>query len=155
MRLEYFEMIDRITAVDENTLTAECKVPAAAGNPVFAGHMPGFPLMPGVLLIETMAQASGYLLLHRLNFTRMPLLASVKEAKLRSFVLPEASLQVEATLQHEGSGYAVATARILSNGKRVCETEITLRALPFPSPELAGMVRERARSLGMTVAEPA
>ncbi len=155
MRLEYFEMIDRIIAVDDTSLSAECRVPAAAGNPVFAGHMPGFPLMPGVLLIETMAQASGYLLLHRLNFTRMPLLASVKEAKLRSFVLPEATLLVEATLQHEGSGYAVANGRISSNGKKVCEVELVLRALPFPSPELAAMVRERARSLGMVVVEPA
>ncbi len=155
MRLEYFEMIDRITAVDDNTLTAECKVPGVEGNPVFAGHMPGFPLMPGVLLIETMAQASGWLLLHRLNFTRMPLLASVKEAKLRSFVLPEASLQVEATLVHDGSGYAVTTGRITSNGKKVCEVELTLRALPFPSPDLAAMVRDRARSLGLTVPEPA
>ncbi len=155
MRLEYFEMIDRITAVDETSLTAECLVPPAAGNPVFAGHLPSFPLMPGVLLIETMAQASGWLLLHRLNFTRMPLLASVKEAKLRSFVLPEASLQVHATLLHEGSGYAVAQGRITSNGKKVCEVELTLRALPFPTPDLAAMVRERARSLGLTVAEPA
>ncbi len=155
MRLEYFEMIDRITAVDENSLTAECKVPAAEGNPVFAGHLPGFPLMPGVLLIEIMAQASGWLLLHRLNFTRMPLLASVKEAKLRSFVLPEASLQVQATLVHEGSGYAVTSGRITSNGKKVCEVELTLRALPFPTPDLAAMVRERARSLGLVVAEPA
>ena len=155
MRLEYFEMIDRITAVDDNSLTADCLVPPAAGNPVFTGHLPGFPLMPGVLLIETMAQASGWLLLHRLNFTRMPLLASVKEAKLRSFVLPEASLQVQATLVHEGSGYAVATGRISSNGKKVCEVELTLRALPFPTPELAAMVRDRARSLGLTVAEPA
>ena len=155
MRLEYFEMIDRITAVDETSLTAECLVPPAAGNPVFAGHLPSFPLMPGVLLIETMAQASGWLLLHRLNFTRMPLLASVKEAKLRSFVPPEASLQVHATLLHEGSGYAVAQGRITSNGKKVCEVELTLRALPFPTPDLAAMVRERARSLGLTVAEPA
>lgn len=155
MRLEYFEMIDRVTAVDETSLTAECQVPAAAGNPVFAGHLPSFPLMPGVLLIETMAQASGWLLLHRLNFTRMPLLASVKEAKLRSFVLPEASLQVQATLLHEGSGYAVAQGRIASAGKKVCEVELTLRALPFPTPELAEMVRARARTLGLPVAEAA
>ena len=155
MRLEYFDMIDRIIAVDDTKLTAECTVPAAEGNPVFAGHLPGFPLMPGVLLIETMAQASGYLLLHRLNFTRMPLLASVKEAKLRSFVLPEAILLVEATLQHEGSGYAVANGRITCNGKRVCEVELVLRALPFPTLALADQVRARARAIGMVVADTA
>jgi 3-hydroxyacyl-[acyl-carrier-protein] dehydratase len=151
MRLEYFDMIDRVTAVDQDRLVAECRVPPAEGSPVFAGHLPGYPLMPGVLLIETMAQASGYLLLHRLGYSRMPLLASVKEAKLRSFVLPEAALQVEATMVHEGSGYAVASARITSNGKRVCEAELTLRALPFPAPNLADDVRVRARSLGMPV----
>ncbi len=155
MRLEYFEMIDRVIAVDDDRLVAECRVPPAAGNPVFAGHMPGFPLMPGVLLIETMAQASGFLLARRLGFSRMPLLASVKEAKLRSLVLPEATLEVEATMVHEGSGYAVTTARITSNGKRVCETELTLRALPFPSPELAQLLRDRCRALGMTVPEAA
>ena len=155
MRLEYFDMIDRILAVEDATLRAACTVPAADASPVFVGHLPGFPLMPGVLLIETMAQASGWLLLHRLGFTHMPLLASVKEAKMRSFVLPEASLEVETTLAHEGSGYAVANARILANGKRACECELTLRALPFPSPELAQQVRARGRSLGLNVAESA
>jgi 3-hydroxyacyl-[acyl-carrier-protein] dehydratase len=149
MRLEYFEMIDRVTAVDADHLVAECRVPAAAGNPVFAGHLPGYPLMPGVLLIETMAQASGWLLLHRQGYARMPLLASVKEAKLRSFVLPEAALEVTATMVHEGSGYAVTEARISSEGRKVCDVELTLRALPFPTPELAAGVRERARQLGL------
>jgi 3-hydroxyacyl-[acyl-carrier-protein] dehydratase len=155
MRLEYFEMIDRITAVEPDRLVAECRVPVAAGNPVFAGHLPGYPLMPGVLLIETMAQACGYLLLHRLGYSRMPLLASVKEAKLRSFVLPEAELRVEANLVHEGSGYAVAAARITSKGKRVCEAELTLRALPFPAPNLVDDVRTRARALGLPVDQAA
>src|SRR5690242_3202118 len=103
-------MIDRITAVAPEVLTAEATVPEH--SPVFEGHFPGHPLMPGVLLVETMAQASGYLLLARSGFARMPFLAAVKEAKLRSFVTPGMVLTVEASLVHEGSGYAVTAGRI-------------------------------------------
>ena len=110
MRLEYFQMIDRVVAADAESLLAEARVPDA--SPVFEGHFPGHPLVPGVLLVETMAQASGFLLLKRMDFARMPFLASVKEAKLRSFVGPGAMLRVEARLVHDGSGYAVTAGRI-------------------------------------------
>ena len=44
--------------------------------------------MPGVLLIESMAQTSGWLLVALMKFERMPFLAAVKEAKMRGFVTP-------------------------------------------------------------------
>ena len=44
--------------------------------------------MPGVLLIEAMAQTSGWLLIALMKFERMPFLAAVKEAKMRGFVTP-------------------------------------------------------------------
>ena len=47
----------------------------------------------------------------------MPFLAAVKEAKLRSFVTPGQTLDVSATLVHEGSGYAVTKAEIRHDGK--------------------------------------
>ena len=55
--------------------------------------------MPGVLLIETMAQTSGWLVVATNNFTRMPFLAAVKEAKLRTFVTPGQVLSVNAHAQ--------------------------------------------------------
>jgi 3-hydroxyacyl-[acyl-carrier-protein] dehydratase len=151
VRLEYFQMIDRVTAVEDGRLAAEARVPEA--SPVFEGHFPGHPLVPGVLLVETMAQASGYLLLHRLGFARMPFLAAVKEAKFRSFVGPGTVLGVEAGLVHEGSGYAVTAGRITAGGKRICDAEITLRVLDFPAPELAAAMRAQARRIGMAVPE--
>jgi 3-hydroxyacyl-[acyl-carrier-protein] dehydratase len=147
VRLEYFQMIDRVISVGPETLVAEAVVPAA--SPVFEGHFPGYPLVPGVLLVETMAQASGYLLLARMDFARMPFLASVKEAKFRSFVGPEARLEVTATLEHEGSGYAVTTASIRADGKRLCDAELTLRILPFPAPELEAAMRTQAERIGL------
>ncbi len=96
MLLEYFQMIDRIEAVDlqKGTLKARSVVPAK--SPVFEGHFPGMPLVPGVLLIETMAQASGMLVLAATDFAAMPFLMSVDGAKMRTFVEPEAVLDIEA-----------------------------------------------------------
>lgn len=147
MRLEYFQMIDRVLAADAESLAAEARVPEA--SPVFEGHFPGHPLVPGVLLVETMAQASGYLLLRRMAFARMPFLASVKEAKLRAFVGPGATLRVDARLVHEGSGYAVAAGRIEAEGKRLCDAELTFRIMDFPAPELATAMRARAEEIGL------
>ena len=61
--------------------------------------------MPGVLLIEAMAQTAGWLVIGVTKFTRMPFFAALKEAKLRSFVTPGQALSLSAKLLHEGSGY--------------------------------------------------
>src|ERR1700737_2324730 len=61
MHLEYFQLIDRIVDlnVGERTITVEAQVPEH--NTIFEGHFPAHPIMPGVLLIEAMAQTSGWL----------------------------------------------------------------------------------------------
>src|SRR4051794_9435933 len=107
MRLEYFQLIDRIVDLDlgAKTIRTEARVPAS--STIFEGHFPGFPLMPGVLLIEAMAQTSGWLIIAATKFTRMPFFAAVKEAKLRSFIKPDQQLALSAKLLHEGSGFAV------------------------------------------------
>ena len=147
MRLEYFQMIDRVVSADPDSLTAEALVPAE--SPVFEGHFPGHPILPGVLLVEVMAQASGFLLLARSGLTRAPLLAAVREAKFRSFVVPETVLTVTAMLEHDGSGYAVTRGRIEAGGKRICDAELTLRTLPFPAPEMEAAMRAQAARIGL------
>lgn len=149
MRLEYFRMIDRVTSVSDGKLVAESVVPDE--SPVFEGHFPGHPLMPGVLLIETMAQASGYLLLTVYKFKRMPFLAGVRSAKLRTFVAPGDPLTIEAGLVHDGSGYAITSATVSVSGKRVCDAELTFRSLIFPAAELEAMMRSEAGRIGLTV----
>src|SRR5204863_9345517 len=98
MRIEYFQLIDRIVDLDlaQQTIRAEARVPAT--STIFEGHFPGYPLMPGVLLIEAMAQTSGWLVIAVINFTRMPFFAALKEAKLRSFITPGQNLSLSATL---------------------------------------------------------
>src|SRR5437667_5046961 len=132
MRLEYFQLIDRIIDIDieSRKLRAEAIVPTK--STIFEGHFPGHPLMPGVLLMEAMAQASGWLIIGLTKFTRMPFLGAFKEAKLRAFVTPGKELSLTATLAHEGSGFAVTRAEIRAEGKLVCNAEITFRLVQFP-----------------------
>ncbi|SMC82641.1 3-hydroxyacyl-ACP dehydratase FabZ family protein [Rhizobium sp. RU36D] len=150
MLLEYFQMIDKVEALSlpEGKLVARSVVPQA--SPVFEGHFPGMPLVPGVLLIETMAQASGFLVLAHSNFAAMPFLMSVDGAKMRTFVEPGAVLDIEAVLEHDGSGFAVTKTRITSAGKKICDAQLKLRTMPFSEVPLADIVRNRAAEVGLT-----
>lgn len=149
MQLEYFRLIDRIVAIDSNarTIRAEANVPTA--STIFEGHFPGMPLMPGVLLMETMAQVSGWLILSVTQFSAMPLLAAFKEAKLRSFIKPGTALIASATLQHEGSGFAVTQAEIRRDDRLVCNAEITFRLMPFPNQEFLANLKDVAASIAL------
>ncbi|MGI6657121.1 MAG: 3-hydroxyacyl-ACP dehydratase FabZ family protein [Desulfobulbus sp.] len=95
-----FLWLDRVVAVDETTITAETRI--AEDLPLFAGHYPDYPLMPGVLLCEAVFQAGALLLGHRADATDgkgLPVLTRILGARFKREVRPGDLLTVSATLQ--------------------------------------------------------
>jgi 3-hydroxyacyl-[acyl-carrier-protein] dehydratase len=148
MQLEYFQLIDRIVDLNigDKTITVEAQVPEH--NTIFEGHFPGFPIMPGVLLTEAMAQSSGWLLLGVMKFERMPFLAMIKEAKMRGFVSPGQLLTIDAKVEHEGSGFAVTSAKARVGAELKCSAELTFRHIAFPDPALRVFMDAMAEKIG-------
>jgi 3-hydroxyacyl-[acyl-carrier-protein] dehydratase len=153
MRLEYFQMIDRFVELSpgEKKIKALCKVPTE--SPVFEGHFPGFALMPGVLLIECMAQTTGWLVSVVTGFVGLPLLVGVRDAKIKDIVLPGTELTFEGAIVHEGSGYAIAEAKGFAKGKPVCEARLTFSLTPYPSEAFRKIMIEMGHQVGISVEE--
>ena len=154
MRLEYFQLLDRITALDIEGRKIEAQATVPTESTIFEGHFPGYPLMPGVLLMEAMAQTSGWLVVALNRFKRMPFLAAEKEAKLRTFVTTGQKLAITAHLEHDGSDYAITAAKIKFGGKLICDATLTLRVLDFPNAEMGRQMRATAERIGLLVEAP-
>lgn len=91
-------MVDRITEITDEKIVGLKNV--TFNEPHFAGHFPGFPVMPGVLIVEAMAQVAGILVGKLAPYTigKLMYLASVEEAKFRKPVVPGDQLMIEMKL---------------------------------------------------------
>jgi 3-hydroxyacyl-[acyl-carrier-protein] dehydratase len=149
MKLEKFQLIDRVVEFDETAKSIRCQSQIPMESTIFEGHFPGYPLMPGVLLLEAMAQTSGWAILMLLKFQRMPFLAAARDAKFRSFVVPGTTLDLSAKIVHDGSGFAVAKAEGKLDDKIVCDATIMFRVVEFPNEEIRGSMLDLARAAGI------
>jgi 3-hydroxyacyl-[acyl-carrier-protein] dehydratase len=97
---------------------------------LFADHFPSWPVTPGVLLIEMAAQLSGLLTQASVLASRakwvFPVLALVREAKLRAFVPPAAELHLDATLVDLGAQSALCKAELRHLGRRCVSASLLL-----------------------------
>ncbi|MEW7006554.1 MULTISPECIES: 3-hydroxyacyl-ACP dehydratase FabZ family protein [unclassified Lentilitoribacter] len=149
MQLEYFQMLDHVEAIDLSAKTISMRSTVPKESPVFEGHFPGLPLVPGVLLIETMAQSVGLLVIAVTDFKIMPFLMSVDNAKMRMFVEPETVLDIKAQIEHEGSGFIVAKTSITTAGKRVCNAQLKFKTRSFEELPFLDNVLGSAEKLGL------
>ncbi len=90
-----FLLIDRVVELEDMRVVAIKNV--TMNEPHFTGHFPGFPVMPGVLIVEAMAQAAGVLVLNRIQNRKEKLvfLAIIEQAKFRKPVMPGDQMRIE------------------------------------------------------------
>lgn len=102
-----FLLVDRIIEVKENEYAIGIKN-VTFNEPQFTGHFPESPIMPGVLIIEAMAQVGAVLMAHSLKLANSPKLKvyfmSIDQTKFRKMVTPGDTLRIKASiLQHRGN----------------------------------------------------
>jgi 3-hydroxyacyl-[acyl-carrier-protein] dehydratase len=117
-----FVMVDRVLEAGPGGVKAIKNV--TVNEPHFQGHFPGRPVMPGVLIIEAMAQASGFLLEGQREPGSVALLAGVENARFRRPVVPGDQLLIDCSLVYFRRGLARASAKVSVEGQVVAEAEI-------------------------------
>jgi 3-hydroxyacyl-[acyl-carrier-protein] dehydratase len=140
-------MVDRIVEITEESVIGLKNV--TANEPHFTGHFPGYPVMPGVLIVEAMAQVAGILIGKLAPHTRGKLmfLASVEEAKFRKPVIPGDQLRIEMKklrLKHSVAklqGTATVDGQVFAEATLMCKltdlASATASATEVPEPQLA------------------
>jgi len=119
-----FLMVDRVTRIDGNQITAEKNV--TINEPYFQGHFPGHPIMPGVLQLEAMAQVAGILTLKQAdNAGKIAYFMSAEKVKWRKPVKPGDVLQIDIELLRARGKVAKARGVCTVRGNVVSEAEIT------------------------------
>lgn len=140
-------MVDRILEITTDSIVGLKNV--TANEPQFTGHFPGFPVMPGVLIIEAMAQTAGVLVAKLAPHTRGKLmfLASVEDAKFRRPVVPGDQLRIEMKMVRlkttiaKMQGVATVDGRPVAEATLMCKLTERLSenqvAAEVPEPQLA------------------
>ena len=106
-----FILLDRIVALEPGRNIHAVKT-LPADEPLFLDHFPGFPVVPGVLLVEMMAQAAGKCL-HCESPDTLAMLGKINSATFRDWIRPDQLIDVFAEIVNRRAKFATAVCRIL------------------------------------------
>lgn len=121
-RIVEFERTKRLVAIKNVTIN----------EPFFQGHFPGHPIMPGVLVIEAMAQAGAILMLHEMpdRDKKLAVFTGIERAKFRQQVTPGDQLRIEVSVLSFRPRAGRMEARAMVDGKLACEAILTCAVVP-------------------------
>ncbi len=125
---EPFLFLDEVVELSEGSIMARRTV--RAEEPQFEGHYPGQPIMPGVLLCETVLQAGAYLMAVKMGETASmkgaPVVTRMNKVKFRRMVKPGDKLEIFAEHKRSMMGAHMLSGSIKCEGKAVCSLEFTV-----------------------------
>src|SRR5260221_13674289 len=119
-----FLLVDAILELEEERIVGIKNV--TINEPFFNGHFPDFPVMPGVLIVEAMAQVAGVLVLSQIpdRANKLVLLAAVEQAKFRKPVRPGDQLRIEMKVGKRKATIAKMNGTASVDGVVVAEAEM-------------------------------
>ena len=143
MRLEYFEMLDHVEEMDLDGGTICIRSTLPETSPVFDGHFPKYPILPGVLMLEVMNQTAGFLLYLRFRRERLIVVGGIRRARFRRPLAPGAELETRGRITKDGGGFCVAETSLTVANEIAADAEVVLIARDFPTPEARAEFAER------------
>tara|TARA_B100000953_G_C17711489_1_gene322305 strand:+ start:69 stop:500 length:432 start_codon:yes stop_codon:yes gene_type:complete len=124
---EPFLFVDRVVVVTDNRIQTERQI--KVDEPFFAGHFPGRPIMPGVLICEAVFQSSSILMSNRAGTTSdagsIPLITRISNVKLKRVVLPGDLMEVEVKLKEVLGQATYMSGKVKVGEKTVLTVEFT------------------------------